>query len=228
MKAIITGASRGLGFEIAKAFCGEKWEVILIAKSKERLTDAKKELIKTGSSRVTCISVDLSSDLDRNRLIDFKKEFQGTSILVNNVGIYKENNPTAIQTKELQSFLELNLYASIELTQLVLPELIKSKGHIFNIGSVMSINPLPHANIYAISKQALKAWSDTLRESLRTKSVSLTALYPGAINTSSWDGVDVDKKAMIQPEDIAKLIISILSLGKSSSVDEVCISPLHF
>ena len=82
---------------------------------------------------------------------------------------------------------------------------------------------------YSISKHALKAWNDSLREELRTKSVKVTAIYPGAMNTSSWDEVEnVERQKMIQVEDVAKLIRQLIEIGESTLVEEIRLSPLNF
>jgi len=125
--------------------------------------------------------------------------------------------------------MEVNLYSSIMLTDMVLPSMIKNQaGLVVNIGSVMSIKAEQYASIYSISKHALKAWNDALRERLRQKGIQVSAIYPGSVNTSSWKKEQLDVQAMIQPEDVAKLVISLSKLSPSCLVEEIRLSPLNF
>ena len=92
----------------------------------------------------------------------------------------------------------------------------------------MSINAAPFASNYSISKHALKAWTDALRAELREQGVKVCGIYPGAVDTSSWDVSTANKQEMIHPTDIAKLVALIPSFSKSTLVEEIKISPLNF
>jgi short-subunit dehydrogenase len=92
----------------------------------------------------------------------------------------------------------------------------------------MSINATAFAADYSISKHAFKAWNDALRAELRSKKIKVSAIFPGSVNTSSWDGIEVDRNQMIQAEDIAECVSCILKMKTNTLLDEIHISPNTF
>jgi short-subunit dehydrogenase len=125
--------------------------------------------------------------------------------------------------------MNVNLYSAIALTQ----QIRKNGGSealrsIVNIASVMSVKPASFAADYSMSKHAFKAWNDALREELRTKGTKVSAIYPGSVNTSSWDGLEVDRTAMIQAEDIAEMVECVLRMRENTLLEEIHVSPITF
>lgn len=228
MKAIITGATRGLGKAIAEAFSEAGIDLFLIARTENDLITLSQKLHHS-NCKVDFLAVDLSKENALETANLKEEKIKECSILVNNLGIYKENQASRTNLEELKEMMAANLYSAIQMCNFCLPTLIKNKpSKIINIGSVMSIKASPIASNYSISKHALKAWNNALREELRSKNIAVCAVYPGAINTSSWDGVDADRSSMIQTEDIAKLILSMVQAGQQSLMEELHISPQNF
>lgn len=226
MKILISGASKGLGRTLAQHFGSQENDLILIARSMNQLADLKQEL--EFPIDVQIISADLSQKAEREKCLN-QIDIDSIDVLINNVGLYAEDNPSTLNLEQLDELLELNLKSAIELTQAVIPSFKKRKqGQIITINSVMGKTASAQAANYSISKYALKAWTDGLREELRPYQIKVCNLYPGAINTSSWDGIDVNRSQMIQKEDLANLIESILKMGPSTLVEEVVLSPLNF
>lgn len=199
-------------------------DVVIISRNETNLKEALSRLKNPKNKKMEYIAMDLSDAKERQKLHDYNDIMKGTTVLINNLGIYYENS----EISDLSKIMETNLISAIEVTNFLEEQLILQSGNVFNIGSVMSIDSKSFALDYSISKHAFKAWNDGLREKLRSKNVSVSAIYPGAINTSSWDGEAVDRSAMIQPEDIASLIGQILTLNKSSLVEEIRLSPFQF
>ena len=150
-------------------------------------------------------------------------------LLINNLGEYKLDQASNLKENELLELLEINLFSAINLTQSALPSLKTSNSSaIINIGSVMGLTASKEATAYSISKHAFKAWNDALREELRKDNIKVSCIYPGAVNTSSWDGTEANREAMIQAEDIAKIVGNLVDLGSTCLVEEVRISPMNF
>ncbi len=228
MKVIITGASRGLGKSIAEACSKERHDLILIARSNTDLNSLSDKLTKNNIELKT-LAADLGKRDELKELAAMISTDKTIDVLINNLGVYQEDDPEKVNLDEIDKLLRLNLHTSIELSKAVLPQMkSRKKGLIINIGSIMSTKALPHATAYSISKHALKAWNDALREEVRKYGIKITAVYPGAINTSSWDGMDANRSQMIQAEDIASLIIPLLNMNRSTLVDEINLSPLNF
>lgn len=228
MRIIISGASRGLGKSIAEKLCSEGNDLLLLSKNEENLRNLKSTMVLKKHQNVDFIAVDLSKPSEIEKL---KKNswFSDVDVLINNLGVYTEDSAEKISLEALENQLKTNLFSAIHLSQNVLQSFKqKQKGTIININSVMGQKSAAFASSYSISKHALKAWCDALREEQRKNGIKVCSVYPGAINTSSWDGEDVDRKAMIQPEDIAELLVCLLKLSPHTLVEELHLSPLNF
>lgn len=231
MKAIISGASRGIGKAIAEKLAAMQYDLVLIARNEEGLSSLKEELLSAHAKlSIATLPFDLSrTNAIKSHLQDNSELLQGCNLLVNNLGVYHMDKVAPLKLEDVKKQLEVNLYSAIELSNACLPFLYENKSaQIINIGSVMSLEAEKIATSYSISKHAFKAWNDSLREELRAKNIKVSCIYPGAVNTSSWDGIEADRAAMIQAEDIAELVKSICSLGPSSLVEEIRMSPLNF
>lgn len=226
MKVLISGASRGVGRAIARQFAKEENELFLLSRTKSDLQLLKEEL--DGKCKVHILPIDLSDQqqIERFSLQDFKGDELS---LVNNVGTYSREELSNLDRTAIEKLMAVNLYGTIELTNKLLAQLRAAKNaSIFNISSINGLMSDPGATAYSITKHSMKAWNDALREELRKDDIKVTAFYPGPISTSSWEGMDVDLEAMIQAEDIARMIETISTLSKGSLVEEVRMSPLNF
>jgi short-subunit dehydrogenase len=229
MIALITGASKGLGKSIATYFASRDYDLILLARNFDALIEIKGEFEKKYNNKTYVYDVDVA---DKEHLFStlnkINKSFQVIDVLVNNVGIYQ---PDEIQTENEEFFeltLNVNLKAAYYLTQNLLPKILKSNTkHIFNICSVLSKDVRTGAASYTISKHALKGFNDVLREELRDNKVKVTAIYPGSINTSSWEGIIAPVNEFVQPEDIVNCIDASLKTSKNANIEEIVIKPLN-
>ncbi len=228
MKAIISGASRGLGKATAIAMAAEGYDLLLISRSENDLKKLQKELEEEHKRlKIEILPIDLSSpDLELN--FDLSDEME-EMVLINNVGSYQNEKVSGLKKEEIEKMLSVNLFSSVALTNSILPFLRKcKKAQIVNISSINGLEADPNATAYSISKHSLKAWNDALREELRKENIKVTAFYPGPINTTSWEGADVDHSAMIQAEDIAQMIVQVCKLSLGALVEDVKMNPLNF
>jgi len=228
MKTLISGATRGIGKAIAVDLAAKGHQLILLARNKGELKILADEL-KTSNSTHEYFAIDLT---DAAQIRDIPKQLNpkgGIDLLINNLGIYELDQASNLEEQNLKRLLELNLFSAINLTQIMLPLLRKSApSSIININSVMGITANKDASSYSISKHALKAWNDTLREELRAEQIKVSSIYPGAVNTSSWDNTGANRTTMIQAEDIAKFVGNLIDLGSTCLVEEVSVSPMNF
>lgn len=229
MKAIISGASRGIGKATAFAFAKAGFDLLLLSRSKDDLRDLKQKLEQENSLiTIQISSIDLGNTNEIKEL-HLHSLNENHIVLVNNVGSYQNDQASKLSQEELQKMLAVNLYGTIELTKQLMPSLRRArKAQIVNISSINGLAADSNATAYSISKHALKAWNDALREELRANQIKVTAFYPGPVNTTSWEGVEVDHAAMIQADDIAKLILQLNELSDGALVEEIRISPLNF
>ena len=125
--------------------------------------------------------------------------------------------------------LNINLKAAFVLSSAILPLLkVNKKGHVFNIGSIVTEIPRADVAAYTISKFALNGFTKVLREELRPYRVKVTEFIPGSINTSSWDGVeDVPKEDFIQPSEVANALWNCYQNTGNCNIEEMIIRPLN-
>tara|TARA_B110000046_G_scaffold112201_1_gene119333 strand:- start:26077 stop:26766 length:690 start_codon:yes stop_codon:yes gene_type:complete len=227
MKAVISGATRGIGRVIAEKLAILGYDLVLLARNEKDLERCKTELSKSNVT-VDCLAIDLSQSNVEQTLKESSFIFDNTSILVNNLGVYSMQNAAEIDLSKLKDQMNVNLYSAIALTQQILKQDENQLKSIVNIASVMSLESVSFAADYAMSKHAFKAWSDALREELRSQKIKVSAIYPGSVNTSSWDGIAVDRSEMIQAEDVAEIVSCILAMKQNTLLEEVRVSPVTF
>lgn len=229
-KILISAASKGLGRAMALILAKAGHELILCSKNITNLEALKNEIKSHDPNcKVSLIAIDLADPVAIQAALKKLKHTAYPNVVINNLGIYEAGLPSSLNVRDIQSQIELNLYAAIGLTNFFIEHLKSQNGQILNIGSVVSHRASKEAAAYSISKHALKAWNDSLREEMRDFGVKVTAIYPGAMNTSSWDEVEsIEREKMIQPEDIACLVNEILQLSQATLVEEIRLSPLNF
>jgi short-subunit dehydrogenase len=119
-----------------------------------------------------------------------------------------------------------NLAPAYELYRHFGKKMIAAKdGHIFNICSVASLNPIAEAGTYSVTKYALLGLSKVMRVEMQKHGVKVTAVIPGSTLTDSWKGMDVDKDKMVLPEDVASAIVNASKMSRGANVDEIIIRP---
>jgi short-subunit dehydrogenase len=226
--ALITAATKGMGRAIAIAFAKENVNLAVCARTESDLAVFKDELSAINPHiKVVTAAIDVSN---KEQLLAFAakavSELGSISIIVNNAGIYI---PTAIlddADDTLDKSLGINLQPAYLLYRYFGKKMIAAgEGHIFNICSVASVNPVVSAGSYSVTKFALLGLTKVMRLEMQQHGVKVTAIIPGSTLTNSWDGVQVDKDTMVLPEDIASAIINIYKMSPGANVDEMVIKP---
>ncbi len=176
--ALVTGASSGMGKEIAKKLADDGYVVYGAARRVEKMVDLQE-------SGVTALKMDITKDEDVVAVVDrIKADHGGVDILVNNAGFasYGAMEDTSIDDARYQ--FEVNLFGLARLTQLVLPYMReKGEGKIINISSMGGRMYTPLGSWYHATKHALEGWSDSLRLELEPFGISVVIVEPGAIIT---------------------------------------------
>jgi hypothetical protein len=226
--AIITAATKGMGRAIAIAFAKENVNLAICARTESDLAAFKAELSSINPNiKVVTAAIDVSK---KEQLLQFaqkaEKELGSINIIVNNAGTFI---PTAIlddADDTLDICLDINLKPAYLLYRYFGKKMIAAgDGHIFNICSVASVNPVVAAGSYSVTKFALLGLTKVMRLEMQQHGVKVTAIIPGSTLTNSWDGVKVDKDTMVLPEDIASAVINIYRMSPGANVDEIMIKP---
>jgi short-subunit dehydrogenase len=228
MNVVITGAGKGMGKATAEKFAAEGNNLYICARNEKELAATAKELEAKYNCKVFYLPSDLS---DKTAAQQFGKwVLQQTSdvdILINNAGQFI---PGSIYNEEdglLEKMIGINLYAAYHVTRSLLPAMMeKKKGHIFNICSIAALKAYDNGGSYSISKFALMGFSKNLREELKPFNIKVTAVYPGAVYTSSWYGSGVSESRIMEAGDIANVIFSSAKLSPQACVEDIVIRPL--
>ena len=229
MKAVITGATKGIGRAIAIKLWKEGYHLALVARGLEELKELRDELFITGRT-VLIYAVDCADkDAVYQFLNDVETDFGFADVLVNNVGAFLPGSMLDEADEAFEKQQALNVNAAYYMSKFFGKKMrTDQRGHIFNICSVASRAPVENGGSYSVTKAAMLSLNNVLRQELAPHNVKVTAFLPGSTKTSSWEGTTIPNEKFVQPEDIAETLFTILNLSKGVNVDEVLITPLNF
>jgi uncharacterized protein len=226
--ALITGASAGIGAEIARELARRGHGVILVARRKDRLATMAEELAGEYGIRAETIASDLSKPASRSRIQSRVTEFGlDVDILVNNAGFatggafYEAD--AARELEQVQVLVE----AVVVLTSTFLPAMVRRRrGAILNVASTAAMQPLPYAAGYSAAKAYVLTFSEAIHQEVQGHGVTVTALCPGPVDTDFWDIADwqvagrrtsdraIPTPALISARDAARSGVDGLASGK--------------
>ena len=184
MRVLITGASSGIGRDLAREFAKENYDIVLVARNVEKLESLKKELKEENNTKVEYLSVDLSS---RDNCIDLHEKVKNIDILVNNAGLGDFGNFTKTELEKDISIIDTNITAMHVLTKLYLKDMKeKNNGKILNVASIAGFLPGPLMSTYYASKNYVVRLSEAIREELKKEKsdVKISILCPGPVRTN--------------------------------------------
>jgi NAD(P)-dependent dehydrogenase (short-subunit alcohol dehydrogenase family) len=193
-QALITGASQGLGLEIARSFLAEGASVFICARDTDMLECARDELTSLcgEAQEIGASPADVSDPGSVDRLIRLAAErFPNLSVLVNNAGVYGPKGPIwDVDWDDWVRAIEINLFGSVLVSRTVIPHLRRiGQGKIIQLSGGGATSPLPGLSAYAASKAAIIRFVETLALELRDDRIDVNAIAPGALNTRLLDEV---------------------------------------
>ena len=221
-RAVITGGSDGIGFGIAKAFAENNANVLLVARSKEKLKESAATLSQYGAG-VEILSADLSDvTAVKKAAQDILNIWPELDVLVNNAGIARFNPFVETNEAELDLHLNLNVKAPYVLTQQLFDALAARKGSVINISSYFSHRMLPGrpSTVYSLTKGAMDAFTKSLAYEAGPQGVRVNAIAPGTVNTSLVQA-NIDRLTDEGKTKFAKMINTIYPLGRIGEPDDI-------
>ena len=222
--AIVTGASRGIGRAISVALAQEAATVVLAARSIPELQKAAEQVTNAGGV-AHILHVELTEEKSIRNLVKVTGEKLGRlDILVNNAGVTHSAPLEQTSTEDWQRCISINARAPFVLCRESLPLLKKSEStHIINIASVVGIKGYPLQSAYTASKHALRGMTMSLAEELKGSNIRVHLLCPGGVDTDMVDSVrpDIAKDELIKPEEIAELVLYLVTHKGNAVVDEL-------
>jgi len=225
--ALVTGASRGIGFAIARKLGLMGAKVAICARDGGKLEDAAARLRNDGVE-VLAATADVASAAEIASLITKTEKSLGSiEILVNNAGVGYFGPVQEADEKNWDSVLDTNLKAVFLLSKAIAPGMIERHvGHIINIGSLAGKNAFKNGSIYCASKWGLMGLTECMAEDLREYGIRVSVICPGSVATEF--GSPVSKKnpqKMLQPDDIAHAVEMLVTQAAQSFISEVLIRP---
>lgn len=222
--ALITGASKGIGAGIAKAFALQGAKVIVNYNTNEsRANKLVQEIVNNGGAAIA-VQADVSQPEDVNYLFDIIAGTYGAlDILVNNAGVLEIEHLESLTLENLYKQININLVGNILSTQQAV-ELMRENGSIINISATSSINPMPGTVVFSSTKAAIDNITKTLAKELGAKKIRVNTLAPGMTETDGshekgFIGSDFEIEnrkltplgRIAQPDDIAKVAVFLAS-----------------
>ena len=182
--AVITGASAGIGRELARQLAGAAKLLVLVARRRDRMEELRSELIARNSQlRVELREVDLSNLEQTMQLADSLAN-ESIDFLVNNAGLGDHGPFATADPVRVNEQVQVNVLALTVLTRALLPRMIAQKrGAILNVSSSAGFLPLPARAVYAATKAYVTSFSEAIRAETRGHGITVTALCPGPVHT---------------------------------------------
>jgi len=222
--ALITGASSGLGACFARALAARGWNLVLVARSKDKLEALAREIATKHSLGIEVIEQDLSVKGAAERLVAILRE-RGivVDLLVNNAGFGAHGEFWKLPLDRQSEMLRLNIVTLTELTHLLLPAMVERRaGGIINISSTAGFQPVPYTSVYAATKAYVTSFSMGLAEELVEYGVKVLALCPGGTATNFWNAGKFSKiefpGGLQSPEEVVELGLRAFDRGRSLAV----------
>jgi short-subunit dehydrogenase len=218
--ALITGATSGIGFQLAKLFAKDHFDLILVARHEGSLIETAEQLKKDGAGRISIIPKDLSVPGSAAEVYGETKALDiQVDILVNDagVGLHGEFAENDLET-ELR-IIQLNITSMVHLTKLYVRDMLTMNGgKILQLASIASYQPTPLLAVYAASKAFILSFSDALASELKDTGVTVTSLIPAATDTDFFNkaGMTNTKAAenLEDPAVVAKIGYEALMNGE--------------
>ena len=222
--AIVTGASRGIGKAICIELAKEAATVVLAARAIDKMNETAK-LVTAAGGKAQIIPTELTDENSIRNLVKATGErFGRLDILINNAGITHSAKLEETLTQDLDRCLNINARAPFILCREALPLLKKAEAaYIINIASVVGVKAYPLQSAYTASKHALRGMTMALAEEMRGTNIRVHLLCPGGVDTELVTKVrpDIKKQDLMQPEEIAELVLYLLTHKGNAVVDEL-------
>ncbi|GAB6168682.1 SDR family oxidoreductase [Clostridium carnis] len=217
---LITGATAGIGYELAKLYANDGYNLILVAKNVDNLKRVKEEF-KPYNIKIDIIDVDLSKRDACEKIINFvDKKFLTVDILINNAGVGSFGYLSEIEMEKEINLIDINIRTLTELTKHFSHRMIQNGyGAIMNVASTAAFCAGPKMAIYYASKAYVLNLTEALYEEVKDKGVHVSCLCPGAVNTGFQSKAEIKKsksasKNLMSAKKVAKIAYRDFNKGR--------------
>jgi len=188
--ALITGASAGIGYEFALRLAERGYDLVLVARRRDRLEElAAKVRGEHGNARTHIVAADLADPAAPARIAaEVTAQGLAVDLLVNNAGFGTHGLFEGLATEREHDEIEVNVQALVALTHAFLPGMLeRGRGGVINVASTAAFQPVPYMAVYAATKAFVRSFSEALHEEVRARGVRVIALCPGPTATEFFD-----------------------------------------
>ncbi len=219
---VITGASSGIGAELARGLARRSFPLLLVARRRERLDDIANEVGQENSVAVEVMPLDLSDSESRKKLADRLRN-EPIAGLCNSAGFGTSGLFYTLPLERESEQVTLNALTLMELTHAALPGMVeRGAGAVLNIASIAGFQPVPYMAVYSASKAFVQTFSEAIHEELHGTGVSVTSLCPGPVPTEWAEIASAERfsipAAQVSPHDVAEAAIGGMLGGRRSVV----------
>jgi len=221
-RAVVTGASGGIGRAIAVELARHGAAVVVVARRKERLDELVGQIAAAGG-RAVAVAADVTDAQTRQRAVDLAvAQFGGLDVLVNNAGIGATGPFRRADPQRLRQIMEVNFFATAEMTRTALPQLEQgNRPIVVNVASVFGHHGVPYNSEYCASKFAVRGFSESIRAELTAVGIDVLVVSPGTTETEFFDNVLEDVAQPSWPEhkpvtaaEVARQTVRAIRRGK--------------
>lgn len=230
-RALITGASTGIGRATALAFAKAGFDVALVSRSADRLQTLADEISENTTVSAQSFPIDLGViEQVKPKVANVLETFGPVDVLVNNAGMGYTGELNQMPLADWCQVINLNVTSVFQCIQAVLPGMRQcSGGMIINVASIAARQAFPQWGAYGISKAAVVALSKAISVEERDHGIRVVTILPGAVNTPLWDTdtvhADFDRSGMLTPDLVANAILQTALLPPGAVVEELTIMP---
>lgn len=228
MKAVVTGGTKGIGRAIAFALAEKGYDLVVCARTEKDLAELKSSLTdKFPDIEVLVKSCDVGIKDEVYGFTGFVADrWKGLDVLVNNAGLFLPGKVSVQQDEDFERVISVNFYSAYYMTRGLLPLLeVSDQAYIINMSSIAALGAYENGGAYGIAKAALLSLSRTLRAELKKEGIKVTAILAGATYTDSWAQTDLPKERFLQPDDVAKAVMTALTMSSSADLEELILRP---
>jgi NAD(P)-dependent dehydrogenase (short-subunit alcohol dehydrogenase family) len=223
---LVTGASRGVGYAIARNLAAAGCNLVLTARDKAQLEKAADTVRSGTAGKVVHISCDLAQEAEIETVVHFaEKELGSIDVLINNAGIFLVSPLEKTTLQEFDDCMAVNIRAPFLLTKMLIPSMVERQwGRIVNIGSTSAYAGFTDTAVYCASKHAILGLSRASNAEFKKHGVRVFCVSPGSVKTDMGRQVkSQDFDTFIEPEDIAEHVVFLLNFNGASIAEEVVI-----
>jgi len=223
-KALVTGASSGMGRAIAVELAHAGVDCALIGRDQTRLEETAKACADAGHDAYPVICELGKIETIESAVGESIKELGGLNILINSGGVHRDGKAHEVELSEWDRMLDVDFRAVYYVIRHALPEIIKEPGGaVINIGSITV--PYSGGGMLMGAKRALSGYSEALFEDVREYGVKVCTINPGFVNTPMVKSERIVREKMIQPEDVARTVMYVLTMSEATCPTEITLRP---